>query len=190
MATTGAIEFTFRTTKVGGFEIVVDVIVVGDVTGKLRFFPFKQKRINDGLLDLFATSRMDWVGNVGVKFRTTLGNPEPTIFIKTTATGVAKTGPHLIFESATETTVHQLAAGHRNEIAFGATNDFEIAHDKRIVECDRTESQEALVFAILVDKLYPDLCDVHGADPPWNLIDAWRSSGLGVRRVFAPPAPS
>lgn len=181
MAATRSVEFALHAANVRGFEIVIDVIVIGHITGKLCFFPFEQKRINDGLLDLLATSRMDRVGDIGMKLWTPLGNPQSPIFIKTTATSIAEAGPHLILESATVATVHQLAAGHRHKVTLGAANDFKIAHDKRIVECDRTESQETLVFAILVDKLYPDLSDVHGADPPWNLFDAWRSSGLGVR---------
>ncbi len=168
MATTGPAKVGAIGGKMGGFHVLIDVVIVGHIAGLFGFLAFHLERFDDGLLDQFPAACMNWVGDVSVKFGAPIGNAQAPVFVETTSTGVAKPGPHLIFEATTRAAVHELSAGHGHKKAFGATNDFKVPYHEGVVKGDRAETQEAFVFAIFVDKLDPDFSDVHSADPPWN----------------------
>ena len=106
MATTGPVKVGAHWGGVGGFHVLVNVVLVGDIAGLFGFLAFHLERFNDGLLDHFPAAGMNGVGDVGVQFGTTVGNAKATVFVETASAGVAETSAHLIFEATPGTPIH------------------------------------------------------------------------------------
>src|SRR5216683_4556365 len=143
----------------------VEVIVVAHVARLLGPFAFVVVGFEHGALDDLPAGGVDRMRDVGMKLGASIGVTSGPILIELGAALVAKAGTQMVFAAALHAPVGQLAAGHGHERALGAIDDLQVADDKRIVERDRTESLQALVFVTVFHEFNADFGDHHSCSP-------------------------
>src|SRR5262249_17897444 len=120
---------------------------------------------DDGTLDYFAAAGIDGMSNIGVQLDPAVGVAGGPVLIELATALIAVARPQMILAAATRAAVGELAAGHGHERAFCAFNGLEVAHDEGVVERDRAEGLEALVFVVVLHELDSDFGDHHSGSP-------------------------
>ena len=143
--------------------IHIEIVVTRHVVRLLGPLQFVLVFANDHVLNHLAARRVDGVRNVGVKFRATIGVQRHTIGRKSIAALIAELRTEVVLHAAARAMRRELATRHGDEGAAGPLDDFQIPHDKAIVERDGAERLQS--FAGLLHEFDADLGDFHGCSP-------------------------
>jgi hypothetical protein len=130
---------------------------VARLFGPLDFF---KKLVNYYILDHFPALGINWMSNICVKFCAAIGVFGGPRIGHPLAALIAILRAKMVFHSAAGAVRRQLAARHGHKRPIGAIDNFQIAHDKAIVERDRTKRLEA--FTRLFHELDANFSDFHG----------------------------
>src|SRR5262249_28619311 len=85
--------------------VAVEVVVGADVARLARSLLLYLERLDDGGLDHFAASGVDWMGNVGVQLDPAVGVAGSAILVELAATLVAEAGAQVVLAAAAGTAV-------------------------------------------------------------------------------------
>src|SRR5262249_17566888 len=118
---------------------------------------------DDALLNHFAARAIDRMSDVGIELGAAVFVQRSAIGIETVTTIIAVVRAKMVLCPALWTVGSELAAGHGDERAAGAFDDFQVADDKTIVKRDRAERLQSL--AGLFHQFDANFGDFHGRSP-------------------------
>lgn len=124
------------------FEI--KVVVPGNIAGLFSALDFLVILLDDDVLDHLPAFRVDGMSDIGVQLGTTVRILRSSSIRQSLAALVAVLCPQMIFHATTGAVSGQLSAWHRDEGTIRSIDDFQIAHDKAIIESNRTKSFQTL----------------------------------------------